>query len=449
MKKLWQKGELNENELANKVEQFTVGNDRDLDLLLAKYDVIGSIAHIKMLHKVKLLESKEVNAAESDLKKILQEIESGLFSLSKESEDIHSEIEFRLTKTNNAAGKKIHIGRSRNDQVLLDIKLFSREKIEEIVHQTQKAFNLLIDLSDEHREKLLPGYTHLQLAMPSSFGLWFAAYAESLVDDIECLYAAFKMVNKNPLGSGAGYGSSFPLNRKLTTELLGFDDLNYNVVYAQMNRGKMEKVVTQSLANIASTLSKFCMDATLYLNQNFGFISFPDALTTGSSIMPHKKNPDVLELIRAKCNKLQSLPNQIQSITNNLPSGYHRDLQIIKEDYLLSFDMLLDCLEMTQLMLENITVKDNILEDDKYKYLFTVDSINELYKNNESTFRDAYVEIGKQVEDGTYRKPEKLEHTLEGSMGNLCNKEISSNMEKVIAQFPFKKINTALAELLA
>lgn len=449
MKKLWQKGELNENELANKVEQFTVGNDRDLDLLLAKYDVIGSIAHIKMLHKVKLLESKEVNAAESDLKRILKEIEAGLFSLSKESEDIHSEIEFRLTKTNNAAGKKIHIGRSRNDQVLLDIKLFSREKIEEIVHQTQKTFNLLIDLSDKHREKLLPGYTHLQLAMPSSFGLWFAAYAESLVDDIECLYAAFKMVNKNPLGSGAGYGSSFPLNRKLTTELLGFDDLNYNVVYAQMNRGKMEKVVTQALANIASTLSKFCMDATLYLNQNFGFISFPDALTTGSSIMPHKKNPDVLELIRAKCNKLQSLPNQIQSITNNLPSGYHRDLQIIKEDYLLSFDMLLDCLEMTQLMLENITVKDNILEDDKYKYLFTVDSINELYKNNESTFRDAYVEIGKQVEDGTYRKPEKLEHTLEGSMGNLCNKEISSNMEKAIAQFPFKKINTALAELLA
>ena len=449
MKKLWQKGELNENELANKVEQFTVGNDRDLDLLLAKYDVIGSIAHIKMLHNVKLLDSKEVSAAEYDLKKILKEIESGLFSLSKESEDIHSEIEIRLTKTNNAAGKKIHIGRSRNDQVLLDIKLFSREKIEEIVHQTKKIFKLLIDLSDKNCEKLLPGYTHLQLAMPSSFGLWFAAYAESLVDDIECLYAAFKMVNKNPLGSGAGYGSSFPLNRKLTTALLGFDDLNYNVVYAQMNRGKMEKVVTQALANIASTLSKFCMDATLYLNQNFGFISFPDALTTGSSIMPHKKNPDVLELIRAKCNKLQNLPNQIQSITNNLPSGYHRDLQIIKEDYLLSFDVLLDCLEMTQLMLENITVKDNILEDDKYKYLFTVDSINELYKNSESTFRDAYVEIGKQVEDDTYRKPEKLEHTLEGSMGNLCNKEISSNMEKAIAQFPFKKINTALAELLA
>lgn len=449
MAKLWQKGEYNENELTKKVEQFTVGKDRDLDLLLAKHDIIGSIAHLRMLWKTKLLWTKESGHAELNLKHILQEIEAGTFTLSQDSEDIHSEIEFRLTKTSTDIGKKMHIGRSRNDQILLDLKLFSREKIEQIVHQTKKVFDILIELSNLHKDKLLPGYTHLQLAMPSSFGLWFGAYAESLVDDIECLFAAFKLVNKNPLGSGAGYGSSFPLDRKLTTELLGFDDLNYNVVYAQMNRGKMERVVTQALASIASTLSKFCMDATLYLNQNFGFISFPDALTTGSSIMPHKKNPDVLELIRAKCNKLQSLPFQIQTITNNLPSGYHRDLQIIKEDYLLSFDTLLDCLQMTQLMLENITVRDNILEDEKYKFLFTVDSINELYKNNESTFRDAYVQIGQQVENGTYQKPERLEHTLKGSMGNLCNEEIVFNMEKAIAQFPFKKINDAISELIA
>lgn len=449
MAKLWQKGKIEQSELTEKVERFTIGKDRDLDVLLAKHDVIGSIAHVRMLYKAKLLLKKEADAAELELKRILKEIEAGTFSLNKGSEDIHSEIEFRLTKKNPAIGKKIHTGRSRNDQVLLDIKLFSREKIAQVVHQTKIVFDLLIHLSNKHKKKLLPGYTHLQLAMPSSFGLWFAAYAESLTDDIECLFSAFKMVNKNPLGSGAGYGSSFPLNRKLTTELLGFDDLNYNVVYAQMNRGKMEKVVTQALAGIASTLSKFCMDATLYLNQNFNFISFPDALTTGSSIMPHKKNPDVLELIRARCNKLQNLPNQIQTITNNLPSGYHRDFQIIKEDYLLSFDTLLSCLEMTQLMLENIEVKDTILEDDKYKYLFTVDSINELYQNQQMTFRDAYVEIGKQVENNTYKKPKKLNHTLEGSMGNLCNEDIKRMMVRAISQFPFKKINAALNQLTA
>lgn len=444
MSKLWQKGITEENELAKKTEHFTVGKDRELDLLLAKHDVLGSLAHTKMLNAVGLLSNEDLASIQKELKEIYTLIVDGNFSLSENSEDIHSEIEFRLSK-----GKSIHTGRSRNDQVLLDIKLYSREKVEQLVLQTKKVFDLFIALSDQHQYKLLPGYTHLQLAMPSSFGLWFGAYAESLVDDLETLLAAFKLLNKNPLGSGAGYGSSFPLNRNISTELMGFDTLNYNVVYAQMNRGKMEKVVTQALSNIASTLSKFCMDATLYLNQHFGFISFPDVLTTGSSIMPHKKNPDVLELIRAKCNKLQSLPYQIQTITNNLPSGYHRDLQIIKEDYLPAFDMLSDCLEITHVMLQNIEVKDAILDDDRYKYLFTVDSINHLILEKGLSFRDAYIEIGKQVENGTYQKPEKLSHTLDGSIGNLCNDEIRANMEKIIAQFPFKKINTAIANLLS
>ncbi len=333
MKKLWQKGDIQENNLAEKVEQFTVGNDRNLDVLLAKFDVLGSLAHTKMLAEVGLLLKEDLAPIQSELKNIYQTIETGNFSIAEDSEDIHSEIELRLTKKLGDLGKKIHSGRSRNDQVLLDLKLFTRNEIEEIVHLTKNVFDILIQLSNTHKDKLLPGYTHLQLAMPNSFGLWFGAYAESLTDDISVLYAAFTLANKNPLGSGAGYGGSFPLNRKLTTELLGFDELNYNVVYAQMNRGKMEKNVAFAISNIAATLSRLAMDACLYMNQNFGFISFPDVLTTGSSIMPHKKNPDVWELIRAKCNKLQNLPAQINSILINLPSGYHRDLQIIKEDF--------------------------------------------------------------------------------------------------------------------
>ncbi len=448
MAKLWQKNiNQNESELAKQVEQFTVGNDRNLDLLLAKYDVLGSLAHTKMLAEVGLLSKENLSPIQQELKNIYLEIENGNFSISEESEDIHSEVEFLLTKKLGELGKKIHSGRSRNDQILLDLKLFTRNEIEEIVYLTKNVFDTLVQLSNLHKDKLLPGYTHLQLAMPSSFGLWFGAYAESLVDDMEILFSAFKIANKNPLGSGAGYGGSFPLNRKLTTELLGFNDLNYNVVYAQMNRGKMEKNVTFAISNIASTLAKLAMDACLYMNQNFGFISFPDVLTTGSSIMPHKKNPDVFELIRAKCNKLQSLPNQINLILANLPSGYHRDLQIIKEDYLKCFDELKSCLEMTNVMLQNIEVKDTILENDKYKLLFTVETVNKLV-NEGMPFRDAYIKVGKDVESGNYQKPTSINHTHEGSIGNLCNDEIEKMMEKSIAQFPFQKIKTALYKLV-
>ena len=447
MAKLWQKDNISENDLGNKVEQFTVGNDRNLDTLLAKYDVLGSLAHTKMLAEVGLLSKDELSPIQQALKDIYKEIENNNFAIADESEDIHSEIEFRLTQRLGDTGKKIHSGRSRNDQVLLDIKLFTRNEIEEVVVLTKKLFDTFIQLSNTHKDKLIPGYTHLQLAMPSSFGLWFGAYAESLVDDMQTLYAAFTLANKNPLGSGAGYGGSFPLNRKLTTELLGFEDLNYNVVYAQMNRGKMEKNVAFALSNIAATLAKFAMDACLYMNQNFGFISFPDVLTTGSSIMPHKKNPDVFELIRAKCNKLQNLPAQINSILTNLPSGYHRDLQIIKEHFFNGFSELKACLEMTTLMLENIIVKDNILEDEKYKLLFTVESVNELV-NQGMPFRDAYIKIGKEVEAGNYQKPTSLQHTHEGSIGNLCNEAIEKMMQQTIAQFPFKKIKDTLENLV-
>ena len=448
MKKLWQKEAVSKNNLAEKVEQFTVGKDRDLDLMLAKYDVLGSLAHTKMLAEVGLLSKEDLAPIQSELKNIYKEIENGNFSIAEDSEDIHSEIELRLTKKLGDLGKKIHSGRSRNDQVLLDLKLFTRNEIEEIVHLTKNVFDILIQLSNTHKDKLLPGYTHLQLAMPSSFGLWFGAYAESLTDDISVLYAAFSLANKNPLGSGAGYGGSFPLNRKLTTELLGFDELNYNVVYAQMNRGKMEKNVAFAISNIAATLSRLAMDACLYMNQNFGFISFPDVLTTGSSIMPHKKNPDVWELIRAKCNKLQNLPAQINSILINLPSGYHRDLQIIKEDYLKSFEEIKSCLEMTHIMLQHIEVKADILEDDKYKLLFTVETVNQLV-NEGMPFRDAYIKVGKDVESGNYNKPSSLHHTHEGSIGNLCNKDIEKMMEANIALFPFKKIKDALSQLIA
>ncbi|MFN8281975.1 MAG: argininosuccinate lyase [Chitinophagales bacterium] len=448
MAKIWQKNTTDKNnELAQQVEKFTVGNDRALDLLLAKHDVIGSLAHTKMLAQVGLLTKEELNPIQKELKNIYKEILDGHFSIADGNEDIHSEIEFRLTQKLGDIGKKIHSGRSRNDQVLLDIKLFTREKIIELVLETVAVFNTFIELSEQHKNKLLPGYTHLQLAMPSSFGLWFGAYAESLVDDIQTLFSAFTLVNKNPLGSGAGYGGSFPLNRKKTTELLGFDDLNYNVVYAQMNRGKMEKNVAFAISNIAATLSRFAMDCCLYMNQNFGFIGFPDVLTTGSSIMPHKKNPDVFELIRAKCNKLQNLPTQINAVLTNLPSGYHRDFQIIKQDFLPCFDELKSCLQMTNLMLKNIMVKDKILEDDKYKLLFTVESVNELV-NKGMPFRDAYIKVGNEVESGNYKKPKQLKHTHEGSIGNLCNKEIKANMKKTVQQFPIFEMEEKLHKLL-
>lgn len=447
MAKLWQKGASTTNELAEKVERFTVGNDRNLDLHLAKYDVLGSLAHTKMLAEVGLLPEKELPALQAELKSIYKSILKGSFSIAAESEDIHSEVEFRLTQKLGDLGKKIHSGRSRNDQVLLDMKLFTRNEIEEIVHLTKTVFDTLIELSEKHKDKLLPGYTHLQLAMPSSFGLWFGAYAESLVDDVQVLHAGFTLANKNPLGSGAGYGGSFPLNRKRTAELLGFDDLNYNVVYAQMNRGKMERHVASGIGSIASTLSRLAMDCCLYMNQNFAFISFPEVLTTGSSIMPHKKNPDVWELIRARCNKLQNLHTQINSILTNLPSGYHRDLQIIKEDFINSFAELKDCLEMSNIMLQHIIVKDNILEDEKYRLLFTVESVNKLV-NEGMPFRDAYVKVGLAVENGSYSKPDAIQHSHEGSIGNLCNDEIQRMMDETIALFPFEKINTSLQKLM-
>lgn len=448
MAKLWQKNtSQKDSELAKQVEIFTVGNDRALDLLLAKHDVIGSLAHTKMLAQIGLLTKEELKPIQKELKNIYKEIINNNFAIDADNEDIHSEIEFRLTQKLGDIGKKIHSGRSRNDQVLVDIKLFTREKIIEIALETVAVFNTFISLSEQHKNKLLPGYTHLQLAMPSSFGLWFGAYAESLADDLQTLYAAFTLANKNPLGSGAGYGGSFPLNRKKTTELLGFDDLNYNVVYAQMNRGKMERNVAFALSTIAATLSKFAMDCCLYMNQNFGFIAFPDVLTTGSSIMPHKKNPDVFELIRAKCNKLQNLPTQINSILINLPSGYHRDLQIIKQDFLPCFDELKSCLQMTNLMLENIIIKDKILEDDKYKLLFTVESVNELV-NKGMPFRDAYIKIGNEVESGNYKKPKKITHTHEGSIGNLCNDAIKLNLKRTMQQFPIFEIEEKIEKLL-
>jgi argininosuccinate lyase len=386
--KLWQK---NKDSL-KAVDEFTVGKDREMDLYLAAFDVLGSLAHIRMLESVGLLKKDELEKLIAELKSIYKRIEQGEFRVEDGVEDIHSQAEMELTRKLGDVGKKIHSGRSRNDQVLVDIKLYLRYEIEQIVKETKILFDLLIALSEKHKDHLLPGYTHMQLAMPSSFGLWFGAYAESLVDDLITLEAAYRIVNKNPLGSAAGYGSSFPLNRKMTTELLGFDDLNYNVVYAQMGRGKTERIVAGAMANIAATIGKLSMDACLFLNQNFGFISFPDELTTGSSIMPHKKNPDVFELIRARCNQLMALPNDIALTTANLPSGYHRDLQLLKEMLFPAIQHLKECLSMTHLMLSNISVKENILDDEKYTYLFSVEEVNKLVLAG-LPFRDAYREI--------------------------------------------------------
>ena len=441
--KLWQK----DKSVSAAVEKFTVGNDRELDIYLAPFDVLGSLAHIKMLQSVNLLSADELKSLEEELKIIYKETVSEDFTLDEGVEDIHSQIEFLLTKKLGDVGKKIHSARSRNDQVLLDLKLYLRSEIEKIVISTKDFFDLLIQQSEKYKDDLLPGYTHLQLAMPSSFGLWFGAYAESLVDDLTTIRAAYQVVNKNPLGSAAGYGSSFPINRKMTTELLGFDDLNYNVVYAQMGRGKSERIVASSLANIAATLSKLSMDATLFLNQNFDFISFPEELTTGSSIMPHKKNPDVFELIRSHCNRIQALPNEIMLMTTNLPSGYHRDLQLLKEHLIPSFTDLKNCLEMAALMLSNISVKKNILEDEKYKFIFSVEEVNKLVLQGIS-FRDAYKQIGTDIEAGNFTYNTKVSHTHEGSIGNLQNQQIQQMMDTVLHQFNFEKVNNALAQLI-
>ena len=445
--KLWDKGKEKDDLLVQKVHEFTVGNDQVLDLLLAPYDVIGSLAHIQMLQKQSLLHHSEFLKLRNELLLIYQNIQSGNFSIRPEAEDIHSEIELRLTETLGDVGKKIHTGRSRNDQVLLDLKLFTRAEIKTVTIKVKQLFTKLIELADQHQDKLIPGYTHLQVAMISSFGMWFSAYAESLVDDLRMLHAAYTMAQKNPLGSGAGYGGSMPLDRRFTTELLGFDDLNYNSVYAQMNRGKMERSVVSGLAAIATTLSKFSMDACLYMNQNFSFIGFPDALTTGSSIMPHKKNPDVFELIRAKCNKIQALPFQFNTILNNLPSGYHRDLQVIKEDYILSFAEINSCLDICGVMLDNIIVKDDILKDDKYKYLFSVEKVNQLVKDG-VPFRDAYVQVGQSIDEGTFEIPNQVKHSHEGSIGNLCLNNIDQMMKQVLYLFKFEQFEHRVDELL-
>jgi argininosuccinate lyase len=430
--KLWSK---EKTSTAEQIEKFTVGQDRNFDLLMAKFDVQGSIAHVTMLGENGLMKKEESIIAIGALNEIQKEIESGNFKIEESAEDIHSQIEWMLTKRIGEIGKMIHSGRSRNDQVAVDIKLFLRSSIYNIKEDLISLFELLIQKSEEHKNKLIPGYTHLQIAMPSSIGLWLGAYAESLVDDMEFLSAAWNITNKNPLGSGAGYGSSFNLNRKRTTELLQFETLNFNSIYAQMSRGKTEKLVSSAIASCASTLSKLAMDCCLFMNQNFGFISFPDELTTGSSIMPHKKNPDVFELIRAKCNRIQATPNELTLLTNNLPSGYHRDMQLTKEILFPAIQELHACISMMKLMLSSIVIKDNILSDEKYTYLFSVEAVNELV-NKGIPFRDAYAQVGNQIEKGEfkYHPSRELHHTHEGSIGNLCNEEIKNQMMKIASR---------------
>ena len=441
--KLWEKN----TEVIQEIEKFTVGRDRELDLYLAKHDVLGSMAHITMLESIHLLSKDELSVLLKELRNIYQDIEKGLFIIEDGVEDVHSQVELILTRKLGDIGKKIHSGRSRNDQVLLDLKLFTRNKLQEIAEDVKILFEELQIQSEKYKNVLMPGYTHLQVAMPSSFGLWFGAYAESLVDDMLLLQAAFKMTNRNPLGSAAGYGSSFPLNRSLTTELLGFDSLNYNVVYAQMGRGKMERNVAFALAGIAGTISKLAYDACLFNSQNFGFVKLPDNCTTGSSIMPHKKNPDVFELTRAKCNKLQALPQQIVLIMNNLPCGYFRDLQIIKEVFIPAFEELKDCLQMTSYIVNKIKVNEHILDEKKYDNMFSVEEVNRLAADG-MPFRDAYKKVGLDIEAGTFTPNKEVHHTHEGSIGNLCNKEVAELMDSIWSGFNFTRINEAEKRLL-
>ena len=441
--KLWEKNV----QVDHEVDVFTVGRDREMDLYLAKYDVLGSMAHITMLEKIGLLEADELKQLLVELRKNYAIAEAGQFVIEDGIEDVHSQVELMLTRQLGDMGKKIHSGRSRNDQVLVDLKLYTRAEIQELVHLVQELFEVLQQQSERYKEVLLPGYTHLQIAMPSSFGLWFGAYAESLTDDMLLLQAAYRICNRNPLGSAAGYGSSFPLNRQLTTDLLGFDSMDYNVVYAQMGRGKMERTVAFALAGIAGTLSKLAFDACMFNSQNFGFIKLPDQFTTGSSIMPHKKNPDVFELTRAKCNKIQGLPNQITLICNNLPSGYFRDLQIIKEVFLPSFDELKDCLRMVTHMMREVKVNEHILDDDKYSLLFSVEEVNRRVLAG-VPFRDAYKQVGLAIEAGEFVADKQVHHTHEGSIGNLCNTEIAALMQKAVDGFHFERMNAAVDALL-
>ena len=441
--KLWEKSV----QVNQEIERFTVGRDREMDIYLAKHDVLGSMAHITMLESIGLLQKEELAQLLAELKQIYALAERGEFVIEEGVEDVHSQVELMLTRKLGDVGKKIHSGRSRNDQVLLDLKLFTRAQIKEIAEETEELFHVLIAQSERYKDVLMPGYTHLQIAMPSSFGLWFGAYAESLVDDMLFLQAAFKMCNRNPLGSAAGYGSSFPLDRAMTTRLLGFDSMNYNVVYAQMGRGKMERNVAFAMATLAGTLAKLAYDACLFNSQNFGFVKLPDECTTGSSIMPHKKNPDVFELTRAKCNKLQSLPQQIMMIANNLPSGYFRDLQIIKEVFLPAFQELKDCLRMTTYIMNRIRVNEHILDDDKYSPIFSVEEVNRLAREG-MPFRDAYKKVGLDIEAGRFIPNKQVHHTHEGSIGNLCNDRIAGLMQQVVDGFNFVRMEQAEKELL-
>jgi argininosuccinate lyase len=431
----------------DKVATFTVGRDAEFDTMLARADVLGNLAHTRMLATINLLTQKELTEVQAGLKEIYKDIERGEFRIEPGVEDVHSQVELLLTRKYGDVGKKIHSGRSRNDQILLDLKLFIREQIIAVLGDVETLFAQLQTLSETYKKTLMPGYTHLQIAMPSSFGLWFGCYAESLTDDVQLLLAAYKIVNQNPLGSAAGYGSSFPLNRTMTTELLGFETLNYNVMYAQMGRGKVEKIVSYALASIASTLAKMAMEMCLFMNQNFGFVSFPEELTTGSSIMPHKKNPDVFEIIRAKCNRLQALPMEITLITTNLPFGYNRDLQIIKEHFLPAFAELQSCIDLMMLMFANITIKPELLNSPIYDYLFSVDEVNRLVQEG-MPFRDAYKKVGRDINEGKFKPIKTAEHSHEGSIGNLCNDKIAAKCKAIVAQFQWNKTEEKLKELL-
>ncbi len=443
MSKLWQKT----TDVNKLVENFTVGRDTEFDRQMAAFDVLGSLAHTQMLQSIGLMSADDLALVQRELKAIYKDIENNNFIIEPGVEDVHSQVEMLLTQRIGDAGKKIHSGRSRNDQVLVDLKLFFRSELRQVVEETETLFRQLIELSEKYKDVLLPGYTHLQVAMPSSFGLWFGAYAESLADDLELVLAAYKITNKNPLGSAAGYGSSFPLNRTLTTQLLGFDSLNHNVVYAQMGRGKTERIIAQALSSIAATLAKMAMDQALYLSQNFAFVSYPDTLTTGSSIMPHKKNPDVWEIMRGKCNRIQALPNDVAMMTTNLPSGYHRELQLLKELLFPAFTDLRDCLHMATFMLQNITVNTEILNDKKYAYLFSVEEVNRLTLSG-TPFRDAYKQVGMAIEKGDFNPDKKVNHTHEGSIGNLGNVEITEAFYKVVGSFDFGKVKEANEELV-
>ena len=441
--KLWEKSV----KMTEEIERFTIGRDRELDLLLAPHDVLGSMAHITMLEHIGLLTADELRVLLAELRNIYDLATKGTFVIEEGVEDVHSQVELLLTRRLGDVGKKIHSGRSRNDQVLVDLKLFTRQQIRLVAEEVERLFSVLISQSDRYRDVLMPGYTHLQVAMPSSFGLWLGAYAESLVDDVCLLQAAWRITNRNPLGSAAGYGSSFPLDRGMTTRLLGFDTMDYNVVYAQMGRGKMERTVAFALAGIAATVAKLAFDACLFSSQNFAFVKLPDECTTGSSIMPHKKNPDVFELTRAKCNKLQALPQTITLIINNLPSGYFRDLQIIKEAFLPAFRELLDCLRMTTYIIQRIQINEHILDDPRYRLMFSVEEVNRLVLEG-VPFRDAYRRVGLDIEAGRFTHSGQLHHTHEGSLGNLCNDRITALMQQALAGFTFEQVAQAEQALL-